>query len=386
MKTMKTLLSLLALLLVTAATAQPAASTLQDGGTYYIYNVKQKLYLADNSGTLTLSSTGTPITITATTTNGYYYMTATSGKLTYSLYDSGVSTDGSAQYDNWRITLVQGKTDTYNIVCRVKEASADFYLQWSSIWERLEMSRVKPDAIYDYANWQLVSEEEYQKSQNIVVLDELATAYTQPTVTASDGVTVHLKRTLTLQSWNTFCVPFAINEAQLKSAFGTDVRVAKYNESDATTLYFTTASTVEAGQLYLIFPTKDRLEGGYYEFTGVTEFDGSQAAAIKTTTVTANPFYYQTTAPQGAYVISQNKVYHLTGDMTMKGFRAYFTENTASGKLTAWSLDGIATGIETIDGDGSDAPIYNIAGQRVSDATAHGGVYIKNGKKLVIRK
>ena len=41
------------------------------------------------------------------------------------------------------------------------------------------------------------------------------------------------------------------------------------------------------------------------------------------------------------------------------------------------------TGIKSIKADGKDAPIYNLAGQRVTNPTK--GIYIKNGKKFIVK-
>lgn len=311
-------------------------------------------------------------------------MTCPQGKLGSSFLSPDVKTDGTGQYDHWRISPVEVKTDTYMIACRFRETAAFSYLYWCELSQRLVKSAIMPGFDYDYGHWILVSKNDYEKQ--VITLDEQAVEYTQPIVTASDGATVRLKRTLTLNSWNTLCLPFDINEAQLRSAFGEDMKLAEYINHDETTLYFKTVSSEGegSGHLYLIYPTKAQSAGGYYEFTGITGFAAEQPTTTGTD-VTAYPSYTQTTAPAGAYVIRKNVVYHLTSDMTMKGFRFYFVENEANaGKLSKWTLDGIATDINQIDGATaeSDAPIYNMAGQRVSNTTAK-GVYLKNGKKIV---
>lgn len=331
-----------------------------------------------------------PVTLTLADSDSgssdIYFMTCDGGKISSSFLDADVKTDGTGQYDHWRISPVEDKKDTYTIACRFRETAAFSFLYWGQVTQRLIKSAIMPGFDYEYGHWQFVTEEDYESTHSVITLKETATEYSAPTVTASNGATVRLERTLTLNSWNTFCVPFDIDAAQFAAAFGSDAKAAKFTGCDETTLCFTSQSSIEAGVPYLIYPTKAQLDGGYYEFTGVKTF----ADEPQTTTqgiVTFMPYFYQTTAPQGSYVIRKNVVYHLTSDMTMKGFRGYFVENSGSeSKISeAWKLDGETTGIAAIEtDDDNDAPVYNIAGQRVS-GTAAKGVYIKNGKKHITK-
>lgn len=90
-------------------------------------------------------------------------------------------------------------------------------------------------------------------------------------------------------------------------------------------------------------------------------------------------------------MLSQNVVYHLTSAMAMKGFRAYFVENSAAAKISSWTLDGVVTGIEEIEGqEVQPFDVYNMNGQKVRSrvtTTDHlpQGVYIVNGKKVIIK-
>lgn len=390
MNTKTIITTLLATLMTAAAAAQTTVSALTSGGTYYVYNVQQQQYLADDgNGTLTLSAEGMPITITladSDSSSDIFFMTCANGKLSASFLDADVKTDGTGQYDHWRIAPIEGLENTYTIACRFRETAAFSFLYWGQVVQKLVKSAIMPGFDYKYGHWQFVTEEDYESSRNVVItLDEDSTEYTAPTVTATDGATVRLKRTLTLNSWNTFCVPFDIDATQFASAFGSDAKAAKFTGSDETTLYFTSQSSIEAGEPYLLYPTKEQLDGGYYEFTGVKTF-ASEPQTPTQGIVTFHPSFYKTTAPQGAYVIRKNVVYHLTSDMTMKGFRGYFKENSSSGgKLNEWKLDGTSTGIASIEADDDpDAPVYNIAGQRVN-ATTMKGVYIKNGKKHITK-
>lgn len=394
MKNKLTLTFLISVFMLTAAWAVPNASTPVAGQTYYIYNVAKRLYLADNgSGTATLSAGGTAVTLTeADNTTGTLYLTTAAGNIstggTILTPLSDIKTDGTGRYSEWM--LEETGNGHYRIASRTDEANIFMYMTWSDFTNRLTTTPWQPGDIFYNGQWILVAENDY--TENIVVFDEQADCYTAPAV---DGAaTVHLMRTLTLNSWNSLCVPFNISNTQLKLAFGNDVRVAEFTGCYETTLFFTSAQGVTAGTPYLIFPTKGQAEGGYYEFTGVTAFSADNGGATTHAPVTYSGFFYKATAPQGAYVLRKNEVYHLQSDMAMKGFRAYFYEENGASAIKEWKLDNGTTAIDGITENESNAPmtgsVYSVSGQKmersaIENGKAAPGVYIINGKKVVVK-
>lgn len=364
--------------------AQPTASTPTAGQSYYIYNVGQKQYMAaDSEGNLTLSATGMAVTLTqADATVGTWYLTTPMGKLSGTVLER-TQCDGSGMYQEWKLALVS--EGSYTIAMRNSGVNAYSYLEYSGFFGRPIRNIMAPDASVADAQWIFVSPTDYE--QQMVTLDQAATTYETPTATRA---TVHLIRNFSLNMWNSFCVPFAISADQLKSQFGSDARIAAFTGCTETTLQFTTVEQVEAGVPYLVYPTAGYGDKGYYEFTDVTSFVAAPQAVTQSQ-VTYTPSFVSTTAPQGAYVLSQNVVYHLTSAMTMKGFRAYFVENSAAAKISSWTLDGVVTGIEEIEGqEVQPFDIYNMNGQKVRSrvtTTDHlpQGVYIVNGKKVIIK-
>lgn len=289
--------------------------------------------------------------------------------------------DGSGMYQEWKLALVSD--GRYAIAMRNSGVNAYSYLEYNEFFGRPIRNIFAPDASVEDAQWIFVSPADYE--QQIVTLDQAATTYEAPTATRA---TVHLIRNFSLNMWNSFCVPFAISADQLKSQFGNDVRIAAFTGCTETTLQFTTVDQVEAGVPYLVYPTAGYGDKGYYEFTDVTRFVATPQAVTQSQ-VSYTPSFVSTTAPQGAYVLSQNVVYHLTSAMAMKGFRAYFVENSAAAKISSWTLDGVVTGIEEIEGqEVQPFDVYNMNGQKVrANATSldglSNGVYIVNGKKVV---
>lgn len=388
---------------------QPTGSQPTSGETYYLYNVGQGKYLsAASDGSLTLG--GTPylaVTLNQPTTTGssadasFFTLEANGQKIIASLWNSPILGDNKqGYYDQWQFTAVSGQTNVYTMGVRNREAGALNYLCWSNAENGLTTRLLKLWTNYTNGQWMLVAEDDIQTVTITLNETDAAEAYSnnQKTEIASSA-TVKLRRTFTVNSWNSFCVPFAIDNAQLTSQFGTDVKLAEFTGLDASNVKFTTVSAAEAGKPYLIKPTKDNTDG-YYEFSGVTSLlasptTQSQSYTTEGTTngVTFTGSFCKTTAPSRSFVLRKNEVYHLTSDMDMKGFRAYFTNSTnasenSTAKVTGWMLDDTTDGITSVEDMGAMTfDVYNTAGQKVrSKATSldalPAGVYIVNGKKI----
>ena len=109
-------------------------------------------------------------------------------------------------------------------------------------------------------------------------------------------------------------------------------------------------------------------------------------------------------APKGSYFVSDGKMYHLTSDIPLYGFRGYIVETDAQGNpldasqtqtlsLRVKSADGTLTDIDPVVAE-TRAPaaqcIYNINGQVVrrgttSTAGLPKGMYIIGGRKVTVR-
>jgi len=204
---------------------------------------------------------------------------------------------------------------------------------------------------------------------------------------AGDYTTVTLNRTFSDENWNTFVVPFDIDNATLAAKFGT-VAVAKYSESadgDNSTVTFTTMATpaITANVPVLLktstAPTsvtfndvQIKANEAKVAGTGYFDFVGTYAGS--------------TTIAAGDYFISANKLYKSKGETAIKGTRAYLQAKSggAGVKAIKFSIDGqdYATAIADLDAaPAQNGAIYNIAGQRVSKAQK--GIFIVNGKKVV---
>ena len=239
-----------------------------------------------------------------------------------------------------------------------------------------------------------------------VELDENAIAAPE----GSDGeVDVVVKRSLKGGQWNTFCLPLAMHENQLKSAFGDDVELATFSGYEARydgdevvgiTIKFSSinlADGLEANCPYLIKTSQDVEE--IYTFASivpdekncVTEYDnGKSGSKRKVLGSFIGTYHAGTTVPANGIFLNGNKFWYSTGKTQMKGFRAYLmlddvlaAPEAADARVKlAIDLDG-TTGIRQMQSVAEEGHYYNLQGQKVS--TPGKGLYIQEGGKKVMK-
>ena len=149
----------------------------------------------------------------------------------------------------------------------------------------------------------------------------------------------------------------------------TDSKLAKN-----TTFLFTEATeggTVDAGNMLLgtddddIMTTAPEGSTGTYKFYALS-LNGKNAE-------NSIGFYYRKNCPNGeAFVNGKHKAYLAVPVNQAKGMSGFAFDDAAT------AINGVAFGVET-----NNAAIYNLNGQRVNKAQK--GIYIVNGKKIVIK-
>lgn len=215
------------------------------------------------------------------------------------------------------------------------------------------------------------------------VAEDVTISETSDYIPAETYANVTLARTIKADTWNTFVVPFDIDNDELKAAFGNDVAVAEFSENsddaNAVTINFDMMDTpaITANKPVLLKGNA----GTSFTFYGKLIKVGDAKVAGKNVDFVGT-YDATTTVKAGDYFISANKLYKSEGGTTLKGTRAYIdAKNAEEVKLF---IDGIETGISEINGTAVESgAIYNLAGQRVSNAQK--GIYIVNGKKVIIK-
>lgn len=219
--------------------------------------------------------------------------------------------------------------------------------------------------------------------------------------TALADQTVILDRKV-YSGWNTFCVPFALTQAQLEEAYGSGA-VAKYlsnvtTDGAAATLHFTPeeGGGIEANKAYLLYLTADVTEAK--TFSGVT----LQPAGTCTTTVRANNGDYtfqgilkptKLTTTDTQYFLNSagtDFVLPINNTNAMKATRAYIIVPAPAGPAQSrqynFDFNGTTTAIDNVNISGLEdgGAWYTISGIRVNRPAAK-GVYIHNGRKVIVK-
>ena len=213
--------------------------------------------------------------------------------------------------------------------------------------------------------------------------------------TSSDAIVagtydnVTLKRTFNA-GWNTVCLPFAISDVE--AFFGTGAKAYDFTSYTNGELGFTTVSSLTASYPYIVYVpsaiTDDILLNDItIASVDATAFYRNQSGAYFRGTYApiAAGGWTKTIETDVVYgVTSAGKIAKAGASATMKGFRAYF--DLPAGSSARLAIYDDATGITTIlDAKelNNDGKVYNLNGQRVENA--HKGLYIVNGKKVVVK-
>jgi len=239
--------------------------------------------------------------------------------------------------------------------------------------------------------------------ENLIVLDEESASLPE----AEEGANVKVLRTINANEWSTICLPFDMNEAQLTSAFGSDVKLAYFVDYSTTSnntaisaisINFGSSSAQDgliANYPYLIQTSKNISE---FVVEGISVNPNEEGAIAKygTTdgpkTVVKGSFIGTLHAgeaiPANGLFLNGNKFYYSTGATTIKAFRGYFvltdvlTDKDAEARMIL-NIDGQTTRVEGISSAAADTNVYTLDGRRVSRTPQTKGVFIQNGKKVV---
>ena len=220
------------------------------------------------------------------------------------------------------------------------------------------------------------------------------------TIEKYGNATITLNRPLVAGKWNTLCLPFDMDAAMIKDVFG-DIQVAGLDENTTETglLSFKKTTAIKAATPYLVKPTEGK-DTYVFENVEVTEtspyysVNGSQIAFVgvyNPTDITTDVKQLDTNDGDyyAAFLGSDGKLYKVEEGSTdkMKGFRAYFAIPSDL-KVANVSVGGVVTSIKSIEGadaDGADAPVYNLQGQRVDGKQLQRGIYVRNGRKFIVK-
>ena len=209
-------------------------------------------------------------------------------------------------------------------------------------------------------------------------------------------------------NWNTLCLPFDIPAAAdgYSPIAGTTVMtLASTSYSDGTlTLNFKTVNSIEAGKPYIVRwspAIPDNLLNPVFLDANVSSTGEDVTTEYVDFVGSCSPVNLTAGDRSRLYLGDANTLYYPSADMTIGACRAYFqlkkglvvdepSNGSASVRTLILNFDGedVATGIGTLrTADTATAPdgIYTPDGRRLDGMSTTKGLYIVNGKKIVIK-
>ena len=243
-----------------------------------------------------------------------------------------------------------------------------------------------------------------------VILDENSPLAPQA---SGDAVDIKVFRTIKANTWSTICLPFRMTNSQWKEVFGDDAeirRFASYEKvDDAIAVKFGNALTSGAfiaNRPYLIKTTKDISS---FTVNSTITVTAAKDEAYKELVSEDDEEYVTLGYTQGIYqagslipaknlFMSNNKIFYSTGLTQSQAFRASFwfkdvLPSYASGNSRILMVfdDSDVTAIKGIyDSPICDSQIYDLGGRKIANSKSvnsklQRGLYIQNGKKIIIK-
>lgn len=203
--------------------------------------------------------------------------------------------------------------------------------------------------------------------------------------------TVSLKRTLVADKWNTFCVPFDLDEMSVSFE---GIEIKEYDDQkgvEGNTMYFKKVNAIVAGQPYLVKPKTDIVNPVFENVRIKTDAPQSVGSADYKFVGVFSPLTFDDgMSRKSLFLSSDGSLIYPDSGTTMRGMRAYFSfPGEMQSNIAKIVIDSDETVISDVvtDDNTSDSGIFNLNGAYVGkDESKLGkGIYIKNRKKVVVK-
>lgn len=363
---------------------------------FYILNVAENRYLTiDGEGNASLSPTPVAINFTPTEDGTGRYDHEMKKDWVFKAKDSskGTYTIGYNVPDAYSTAFLYASTSVSQGNTSVKSSSEST----ATVSSNGSISTTYSEPAFEQGQWKILTEMPHQA----VSLNE-DEAYTLPSFTA-DYADVTFRRNFAAGKWNSLCVPFPMTTDLAESIWGEGTKLAVFKEYKDGSLIFTYCTAVDAGTPCLLCPAKVS-EDKTYQIDGISTSDWSKDATPTTVDKEGVKYigsYVTTQVAARAYVFGgTNSMYHLVSPMQMKGYRAYFWDESATAsnsKQLVWGISDTSTAIEVVPSESAgssstrkSSDIYTIDGKIAKRKAASNeglkpGIYIMNGMKVVVK-
>ena len=227
-------------------------------------------------------------------------------------------------------------------------------------------------------------------ADNSVAISEVVTNYGSKANVTLSG------RTLTANNWNTLCLPFNLSSAQIASIFGngTQVKTLSDYSSNTTkvTVSFADAATIEAGKPYIIKPT-NTVENPVFADVTIDNTMNDVTVGGATFKGTYGPVVLPANNKRRLF-LANNTLWYPTAELTVRTCRAYFEltnevpETAGAPSIVIEYGDestGIVLGTDFTDYTAKTDAWYTLDGRKLNGKPTQKGMYVKNGRKVVVK-
>ena len=201
--------------------------------------------------------------------------------------------------------------------------------------------------------------------------------------------------------WNTLCLPFGIKDFNGTPLQGATVKMLETsdfdNETGTLTLNFKDVESIETGRPYIVKWEGDARENLVFNNVNIYALSRSTITQYVDFVGSFSPVNLKANDKTVLFMGSGSTLYYPNADMTVGSCRAlfYLKDITAGDPATVqgvkivmnFGVDG-TTGIvnmESKDAADKEEAWYTVDGRRLSGKPTANGIYIKNGKKMVIK-
>ena len=231
-----------------------------------------------------------------------------------------------------------------------------------------------------------------------------------PTFIDDEQYNVTVKRTIKANEWSTIILPFTLSYKKTTNTFGEDVQLAQFSgytivdQDDvedgviprSINVKVTTvdvADGIEAGTPYFIKTSQDISS---FDVNKVKPNNSLSSTSVKDVNGAKSYFngtFVPATIPANGIFVSENKFWYSLGGVTTKAFRCWLKltavldkefEIDDESRIFMTFVDDEKTGIKEHKQYLENGRVYDLQGRRVSK-TAKNGLYIKDGKKILVK-
>ena len=219
----------------------------------------------------------------------------------------------------------------------------------------------------------------------ISTADQVVLSESEPNVLETKVADVTVGRTIQGGVWNTLCLPFNAGKNTIAQATGNaveDVSLRTFTSYADGAMIFESTDTVSAGTPFLV-KVATTSENPFFPLASL-KGDASALTVAHGSARMTGTLAPTDIGPTGLFLTASGELKKGSGgNTTLKGLRAYFT--VASGASARLLFRDGTMGISETETAPTADRWYTLDGQELSSQPTQRGIYIKDGKKVIIR-